>query len=340
MGIYIILFFIYFISFIIVISISNKRFLFAILFMSSIIISFAIYSVLQEDSIGVIFVLGFLYVLGSGLISGFITHILFFFIVNNKPSKNKKIAIGFFGFILLPTLYTMYIAWNQWERRIPTEACMKNKQPITINGSVYYLPPAKQFTIRTNTDTLLFLQFNKHIRKFCDLSKSKTLHVINLSIKMPYDIESFCRDEARLWGNSLCSTEKTKQNKFYPVKAYIFSTQEFDYRRMLAIGFYSDIAKELENAKDVKKIGVFNRYNNRYWVINDESWKNEEGEPFYLNCYDTKPGSLYCRTSYILKTGVGVSYDFRTSLKDLKAVSKLVDNNFRQIVIELTTSPK
>lgn len=340
MSIYLFLFFTYFISFIIVVSISNKRFLFALLLISSIIISFGIYSVLQEDSIGVIFALGFLYVLGSGLFSGFITHILFFFIARNKPKKNIKIVVGFFGFILLPILYTMYIAWNQWERRIPTEACMQNKQPITINGLVLYLPPARQFTIRTNTDTLLLLQFNKHIRKFCDLSKSKTLHIINLSIKMPYDIESFCRDETRLWGNSLCSSEKTKQNKFYPVKAYIFSTQEFDYQRMLATYFYSDIANKIEKAKEVKKIGIFNRYDNRYWVVNDESWKNEEGEPFYLKCYDTKPGSLYCSTSYTLKTGVGVSYDFRTSLKDLEAVSKLVDNNFRQIVTELTTSPK
>ncbi len=322
------------------VSISNKRFLFVLLLVSSIIISFGIYSVLQEDGIGVIFTLGFLYVLGSGLFSGLITHILLFFIARNKPSKKIKIVVGFFGFILLPTLYTMHIAWNQWERRLPTKACMQNKQPITINGLVLYLPPARLFTIRTNTDTLLLLQFNQDIRKFCDLSKSKTVHIINLSIKMPYDIESFCRDETRLWGNSLCSSEKTKQKKFYPIKASIFSTQEFDYQRMLATYFYSDIANKIEKAKEVKKIGIFNRYHNRYWVVNDESWKNEEGEPFYLDCYGTKPGPLYCRTSYILKTGVGVSYDFRTSLKDLEAVSKLVDNNFRQIVTELTTSPK
>jgi hypothetical protein len=323
-----------------VVSISNKRFLFALLLISSIIISFKIYSVHQEDSIGVIFALGFLYALGSGLFSGFITHILFFFISRNKPNKNIKIVVGFFGFILLPILYTMHIAWNQWERRIPTKACMQNKQPITISGLELYLPPARQFSIRTNTNTLLLLQFNKDIRKFCDLSKSKTVHVINLSIKIPYDIESFCQNEARLWGNSLCFKEKTKQNKLYPIKAYIFSTQEFDYRSMLAIRFYSDIIKELENAKEVKKIGIFNRYNNRYWVVNDESWKNKEGEPFYLDCHNTKPETLYCRASYILKTGVGISYDFRTSLKDLKTISKLVDNNFRQIITELTTPPK
>lgn len=79
---------------------------------------------------------------------------------------------------------------------------------------------------------------------------------------------------------------------------------------MLATNFYSDIANKIEKAKEVKKIGIFNRYDNRYWVVNNESWKNEEGELFYLNCYDTKPESLYCKASYILKTGLGVSYDF------------------------------
>lgn len=334
-----ILFFTYFIPFIIVISISNKRFLFALLLISSIIIPYEIHSVHQEDGIGVVLALIFLYVLAGGLLSGFITRILFFFIARNRTNKSIKIAVGFFGFFLLPTLYIMLSAWAQWEIRAPSESCIQNKHPITIGGSIFYLPSSPQFTIRTDTDTLLLFKINKHIRNFCDLSNSGTVYVINLSINMPYNIESFCQNKKRLWGNSLCSSEKTRKEKLYPIKASIFSTQKFDYKRMLATHFYSDIANKIKKTKEVKKIGIFNHYDNRYWVVNDGSWKNEAGEPFYLDCYDTKPESLYCKTGYILKTGVGVSYDFRTSLKDIEAVSKQVDENFRQIITELATSP-
>jgi hypothetical protein len=293
--------------------------------------------------------LGFVSCAGGGLISGVVTRTIFILFSKSKKNPVVVITIGIVGFVLLPSLIFALNKWQQWQRRPPSEACLTSKHPVNIGGTVYYLPSAPNFIIRTNMDSIHLFQFNQGIRTVCELSNdsSEPIHVINLSIDMmaKYKNHPYCQTPKRHrshWEQNLCSSDSKPTEVNYPQQADISSPTEFNHRRMLASYSYTNFIEELERAKankrplEFQQVGIFNHYTNGYWVARDGLWKNTDGEPFTLNCYESEPaGTLGCSTSYLLKAGSQVTYQFRASNTDLEIVAKKVDENFRLMVVDL-----
>jgi len=305
----------------------------------------------NADGFGAVFALGLALYVAGGLISGAITRTIFILSARFKIKTISRVAIGLIGFVLLPSVMFASYKWRQWQMRPVSENCLMTKHPVTIGGAVYYLPSAPYFTIWTGMGSISLFEVNQHIRTLCEQSShsSEPIHVILFSIDMTagkFKKHPYCKtpNPSNQWLKNLCDSDFNWIDENYPRKANISSPSEFDHRRMLASYSYANFVDEFEKAKisrhplESRQMGIFERYANGYWVVRDGAWKNEAGEPFTLHCHDSgSTGGLYCSTSYRLKSGPQVTYDFRASITDIENTAKKVDENVHRMAVDLAT---
>ncbi|MFZ6760684.1 hypothetical protein ACO0K9_26045 [Undibacterium sp. Ji50W] len=126
----------------------------------------------------------------------------------------------------------------------------------------------------------------------------------------------------------------------YPDNIHLYSSNEFGgHINSIDNGAYSNFKKKIEMASEsntpqiVNSEGMFDKYANGYRVARDGRWKNDSGEPYTLFCHQpTATGTIYCNTSYRLKTGVQIEFGFVTPESDIDLVAKKVDENVHAII--------
>ncbi len=158
--------------------------------------------------------------------------------------------------------------------------------------------------------------------------------------------ERYCQTTTAQWGKNLCKSEYVVTDVSYPIIANVYSGSEFNSRRMLASYSYENFIEARARAKESntpftsKLVGGFERYGDDdrgFWVARENAWKNEAGEPFTLYCYKTTPaGFLLCSTTYQLKAGPHLTYQFHAPENDLEIVARRVDKNMRAMLDELS----
>lgn len=327
------------------------RSLFGLIAVFGSVLGWQFISTSNADGFGAVFALGFITYVAGGLISGAITRAIFILSARFKIKTIYRVAVGLIGFVLLPSVMFASLKWKQWQMRPVSENCLMAKHPVTIGGAVYYLPSAPYFTIWTDMVSIYLFEINQHIRTICEQSShsSDPIHVILFSINMTagkFKNHPYCKTPnlSNQWLKNLCNSDFNWIDENLPKQVNISSPSEFDHRRMLASFSYADFVDELGKAKinhrpfESKQMGIFERYTNGYWVVRDGTWKNEAGEPFTLHCHDSGlTGGLYCSTSYRLKSGTQVTYDFRASIKDIENTAKKVDENVHRMIVDITT---
>lgn len=296
--------------------------------------------------------LSFVMFAGVGLVSGVVTRGALLALPLPRKTAVVTASIVVVGFIFLPSMFLAINQWQKWQRRPPSEVCLASKHPVSIAGAIYYLPSAPVFTVWERMGTLFTFQSNEGLRTVCEQfnDSGEPIHVINLNLDLGkirfagFPMHgAYCQAPKSRWGQDLCNSNAKSADAAYPINANIYSPTEFDHRRMLASYPYAKFVEESEKAKAInhpfesEPIGIFDRYANRYWVARTGTWVNEAGEPFTLHCYDSTPaGTLGCSTTYRLKTGAQVTYQFHAPVASLEAAAKRVDENFRSMLAELS----
>ena len=236
---------------------------------------------------------------------------------------------------------------RQWETRPPSESCFAGKYSVSIAGATYYVPAAPVIAIRAGKDAYHF-QFNSELRKICVRAKSSNepIHAENLNLDFSIPMHgAFCRLTRSGWGQETCGQGAQAVLGAYPAMAILYSPAEYDRNHVLDSHSYADFVSSRDKAIAAQHPlastldGIFERYANGYWVARGGTWKNDDGEPFTLQCQESATaGTLSCATSYRLKTGPQVYYRFNAPANKVEAYARRIDENFHSMITELSAS--
>jgi hypothetical protein len=253
------------------------------------------------------------------------------------------------GFLLWPVATAANVAIAEWQRRPPDTDCLGGIHAIEIQGTVLYLPAAPFLTVWDTLSSIHSFGHNRPLREFCDKARksAKPLHAVLLTIEPDHAyrtqdalVRRYCASAASRWGKDFCSLKLPRKPEFVQ-SVKLYSTQEFNYRRMLAAqGFHERfrewheraLARGLEIRQ--RRIGMFEYYelpeekfSRSYWVAADGVWRNAADEPFILSCFQSQPGkrALACETTYRLRPGLQVTYVFGTPEDDLEAAARRIE---------------
>ncbi len=232
---------------------------------------------------------------------------------------------------------------QNWEARMPSDACMAARYPVSVGGATYYVPAAPVITVRTAGPAYHF-QYGRSLRTLCRARAGvkAPLHATGLNFDFSIPVQgAFCHAARGHWERGLCDEAAPDA---WPAMVNIYAPEEYDRQHLMPAPTYASFVADRDKAAvaghpfQPQSGGTMDRYGNGYWVARNGAWKDEAGEPYTLHCQDTDaPEVLSCETSYRLRSGPQLTYRFTAPARMLPQAAQSMERHVHAMLDAFST---
>jgi len=226
------------------------------------------------------------------------------------------------------------LAFEDFSKRSPKEACVANGIPIEIGNTSYTLPHAGVITVyETDVHSAFYFFSNKNKRELCrkTANGTRSLKVSELWVK-PGEIVSgsrdtqFCKNAKKPWERAACSHMFCR----YDYQQFETSWTPFDCSSELLnlpnelwIGNKANwdngdlSTMERATAKsDHKQTSGYLRDNDRF--VRFDAIQQPDSTPLYMRCRSSYDSKLWCKTDMYFNNEIRMSWELDTNESDLQ----------------------
>lgn len=240
------------------------------------------------------------------------------------------------GFAVVPIILLGPGAWQQWDRRPPSEACSNATFRVKVASVEFAIPASRVFTVyRANTvrkDGYYFFS-NASLRSFCGLTDNgkRPVKATNIILRFEgYDVSApaLCASPVPEVARSYCAADKSARatnihGLDFPLAMYVFAPDE------VILGEFGGSRSTYEISLNAKP-----RPNGPVFIASDTLTPGQH--PLTFECLENGDG-YWCKTAYAWSDGAFLQYEFRTSRHDVVARGSRVDAEARKFLFGLRT---
>lgn len=313
----------------------------------------------DRDSVGDIFVIPALYMIGFSIVLGIITR---FYVLSLKgkgfPFAKRALAttLGFCLLVLLPSSYASIAKrLSQWENRPPSPACNHHYIHVRMSG-VDLVVPGLEFVhlaigdgnhkpeIEQIQKHNVYFRGNKSLRRYCDKydNGAKKIEATALTIGFRDIPRSLANPDYKAY----CQQQPDSSNVFCPAdprkpiieRLHLYVDGKYNAGRMFASWPSSPEKTQAEITKAGNpplENGLYQSDRNYFWVA-DNGWTTPDGSPFAMSCFASQE-KLYCKTTYRFKDELFTHYGFLVSKETPIADARKIYDKAQSIITSLTT---
>lgn len=238
------------------------------------------------------------------------------------------------GFAVVPIVLLGPGAWQQWNRRPPSEACSSATFRVNVANVEFGIPASPVFTIyRANTvrrDAYYFFS-NANLRSFCGLTENgqRPVKATNISLRFEgYDVSApaICARPVPEVARSYCAADKSARaanidGLDFPLQMFVFAPDEVILGEFMGSRSTYDVSLK---ANPPPNGAVFIR----------SATLTPDQHPLTFECRENRDG-YWCKTAYAWSEGVFIQYEFRSGRPDVAAKGSRVDAEVRKYLAGL-----
>lgn len=242
------------------------------------------------------------------------------------------VTILIIGFTIVPAVFGIPSAWQDWKRRPPSEACTDAVFDITIAKSEFRIPVEGNFSFylgKTVAKNAYYLSNNESLRAFCSLNtngakKTKATIVSFMGTNYSRDAGTLCKNSVADWAASYClAKERSRTEKpdsiVFPHRIHLFSPSESqpgDFG-----GSPSTYDDWLKAPAQTRGLTFFTSGN-----------LTPDNKPLTFRCQESSQGYWWCHVSYLWRNGTHLHYAFSANSEDVIARGEQIDRETRSFV--------
>jgi hypothetical protein len=240
------------------------------------------------------------------------------------------------GFAVVPGILLGPGAWQQWNRRPPSEACSSATFRVKVANVEFAIPASPVFTIyRTNTvgkDGYYFFS-NASLRSFCGLTENGKRPVTATNIALRFEghnvsAPAICAGPIPEVAKRYCAADKSARpanihGLDLPLQIFVFAPDE------VILGEFGGSRSIYDASLNAKP-----RPNGPVYIMSDISTPDQR--PLTFECLENGDG-YWCKAAYAWSDGAFLQYDFRSNRNDAAAKGTRVDAEARKFLSGLRT---
>lgn len=239
------------------------------------------------------------------------------------------LAIGIFGFAIVPALIVVPTWWYDWKMRPASEACRSTTFRVTIANTALSIPAASFWNIylgRTSSRDAYYLEQGVSLREFCDVNDDgrHPVKATNISLRLRnfgMVTPALCTGPAADWAKTYCDAHEGAKrggdDKLdFPLNIYVFAPDEVILGEFEgARSTYQDSLKATPQSRDI-------------YVTSDAS---SGKEPLTFRCHQINPG-YWCGAFYPWRDGAHLGYTFQSAREEIVARGSRIDAQTRKFL--------
>jgi hypothetical protein len=280
---------------------------------------------------------GFFFLLTIGFAAGVLVGVVRLAAEAHDWSLGGAVTFNAIGFVVLLLGVLAPVAWDDWRRRPPSEACVNSTFDLTIAGAHLDVPSLRFLNVylgRSVVRDVYYLSLDPSLRAFCSKTQNGKHPIragnLGFSLDSMHDIRKMsCAAAPRVSQTEVCAGLTTAYKSHYqlnvPIKAYVFAPDE------VKTGEFGATASTYEES-----------LNFRPRVAREQFFRSSqtspEGKPLTFVCHEDSDG-YYCRASYSWFSGAHLHYEFKSAKDTIIEKGLKVDAATRGFFSALLTQP-
>ena len=284
-----------------------------------------------HEGVGGALGVAFAFVVTLGFATGVIVRAFTMMLAAKGLPLRHGFTICVVGFAIVPAVLVVPAAWQEWERRAPSKACLNATFNIKVADANFSIPATPVFNVylgKSSKQDAYYFGLNSSLRAFCSLSDTgrQPIKATNIWLRFGQYRETapaICTDPAPDWAKAYCaadgSAKPTQDDSVdFPLDVNVFASDE------VTMGEFGGSRSTYDDS-----LRAIPRSNASVFIKSETLTPDQR--PLTFECNENGIG-YWCKTSYPWRDGASLNYSFRSRRDDVAARGSRLDAETRKFL--------